>query len=52
LTESIVSRNEAERFLGVVDRLARLDGDELAGLNVAADAISLSHAVRNREGIF
>ena len=52
LTQSIVSRDEAERFLGVVDRLAHLDGNDLVGLNVAADAIPLSHAVRNREGIF
>lgn len=52
LTEGIVAPEEQERFLELVQRLPRLSGSELAGLNVAAAPGSLVYGVRDGRGIF
>ena len=49
LTEGLLEAAEAERFLGVVQRLPKLRADELAGLNIAMPAGRLQVGVT---GIF
>jgi 2-methylcitrate dehydratase len=52
LVKGAVSDAEASRFVDVAARLASLQPSDLAGLNVTADAIALTHATRDTRGIF
>ena len=49
LTEGVLAGGEAERFLGVVERLETLRADELAGLNIALPDGALAAAA---DGLF
>jgi 2-methylcitrate dehydratase len=53
---SLVAKNtsgrEAARFLETAQRLRELRAEELAGLNVVADAVELNNAMRDKRGIF
>jgi 2-methylcitrate dehydratase len=46
------SEREAARFLEIAQRLPQLRTDELAELNVVADAVELKNATRDQRGIF
>jgi 2-methylcitrate dehydratase len=46
------TEREAARFLETAQRLPQLRADELAGLNVVADAIELKYSTRDTRGIF
>jgi 2-methylcitrate dehydratase len=50
LTDGVLDRSEAQRFLEVAQRLGKLKPEELAGLTVALPAGKL--AVADRSGIF
>jgi len=52
LTEGIITAEEAERFLDLVQRLPELEGGALAGLNVQLPEGALEQAVRDERGIF
>lgn len=52
LTEDILEPAEAERFLDLVQRLPQLDADALLGLMPALPGGRLTHAARDRRGIF
>jgi 2-methylcitrate dehydratase len=49
LTEGVITPQESERFLDIVQDLARLSGDDLNGLNIALPEGAL---VRGQHGIF
>jgi 2-methylcitrate dehydratase len=51
LAEHVLEEEEIERFLSLVQRLPKLDADELGGLTVVARAGVLS-SVANPEGLF
>jgi 2-methylcitrate dehydratase len=46
------TEREAARFLEIAQRLPQLHADELAGLNVVADAVELKNWSRDKRGIF
>lgn len=52
LTEGILSASETERFLNTVQRLPKLSGPELLGLNVQVDKTKLTQHIRDKRGIF
>jgi 2-methylcitrate dehydratase len=52
LTEGLISMTEAERFLGLVQNLDKLDAAGVRGLNVTLDAAQLIDANVSRKGIF
>jgi 2-methylcitrate dehydratase len=52
LTNGLIEDSEAQRFLDLVQRLPQLGPAQLAGLNVQVPQKSLSHAQRDRRGIF
>jgi len=52
LTEDLISRDESERFLGTAQRLPELKPAQLVELNIDLPAEVLTHAVRDRRGIF
>jgi 2-methylcitrate dehydratase len=52
LTKAEASENERRRFLDVAQRLPELQAEELAGLNVVADAVELKNRQRDQRGIF
>ncbi len=52
LTEGIIDRTERDRFLRLVERLPELTPEEILNLNVVAPSDWLTHAKRDRRGIF
>jgi 2-methylcitrate dehydratase len=52
LVDGLVSDRERDRFLDTVQRLPSLTADELGGLHVTLDAVSLDYATRDDRGIF
>ena len=52
LVDGLVSDGERDRFLDTVQRLPSLTADELGGLHVTLDAVSLDYATRDDRGIF
>ncbi|MDB5255463.1 MAG: 2-methylcitrate dehydratase [Chitinophagaceae bacterium] len=52
LTEGIVSSEERERFLSLVQRLPELTAEEIKQLNVQVDFTSLSNTQPDHKGIF
>ncbi|MGE0745971.1 MAG: MmgE/PrpD family protein [Rhodospirillales bacterium] len=52
LTEGIVAAAESKRFLDLVQRLPTLSAAEVAQINVALDPSKLTHAARDKRGIF
>jgi len=52
LTEGLISMAEAERFLGLVQNLDKLDAAGVRALNVTLDAVPLIDANLGRKGIF
>jgi 2-methylcitrate dehydratase len=52
LTEGIISKEECERFLTLVQNLPKLSGEELYGLNVTVDATDLLCNKKDDRGIF
>jgi len=52
LTEGIVSSEERERFLSLVQRLPELSAAEIKELNVQVDFTSLSNTQPDHKGIF
>lgn len=52
LVDGIVSEQEQQRFLALVQHLPQLNADELAGLNVQADLIELNCDQVDNRGIF
>jgi len=52
LTEEIIDRAERDRFLGLVERLPELTPEEVLELNVVVPRDWLTHAERDRRGIF
>ncbi|MDQ7041521.1 MAG: MmgE/PrpD family protein [Rhodothermus sp.] len=52
LTEAILDRTERDRFLGLVERLPELTPEEVLNLNVVVPRDWLTHAERDRRGIF
>jgi 2-methylcitrate dehydratase len=52
LTEGIVAKAEAERFLAAVERLPKLSAAELVELNVQVELSKLERNVRDTRGIF
>ncbi len=52
LTEDLISREESDRFIEAAQRLAKLNAEELKGLNVTLPPGRLSCAVRDKRGIF
>ena len=50
LTESIITQDERDRFLDLVQRLPDLSAKELSGLNVRVE--NLTHTERDKRGIF
>ena len=52
LVDGIVSNGERDRFLDTVQRLPNLSADELGGLHVTLDGVTLDYATRDDRGIF
>ncbi len=52
LTEGIVSKSEADRFIGLVEKLEKLTADELLSLNVQVNPEGLTMRTRDTRGIF
>jgi len=52
LVDGLVSNNERDRFLDTVQRLPSLTAEELGGLHVTLDAMTLDYATRDDRGIF
>ncbi len=52
LTEGIVQRSEADRFVSMVERLPSLSAADLLKLNVELSIDKLVHGVRDTRGIF
>ncbi len=52
LTEDLIPREESDRFIEAAQRLAKLNAEELKGLNVVLPAGRLTCAVRDKRGIF
>ena len=50
LTDGIITRREAERFIETAERLSKLKADELAGLNVQVPAAKITQSTA--KGIF
>ena len=52
MSEGLISKAEADRFFGLIDRLPKLTADEVKQLNVVVDAGKLTHNKRDTRGIF
>jgi 2-methylcitrate dehydratase len=52
LSEEIITRQECNRFIDLVQRLPQLSTQELEGLNLAVDSENLRYAIRDHAGIF
>lgn len=52
MSEGLVSKQEAERFFGLIDRLSKLSADEVKQLNVVIEPGKLTHNKRDTRGIF
>ena len=52
LTEGLISANEAQRFIGLVENLSKLDAAGVRALNVTLDAAKLIDANATKKGIF
>ncbi len=52
LTEGLITRDESDRFLELVQRLPRLNAHEILGLNVHVPPNTLTRAERDARGIF
>ena len=52
LTEGLITAQESERFLTLVQRLPQLTAQEVCQLNVQMDLKQLVHAERDQRGIF
>ncbi|MDH5581819.1 MAG: MmgE/PrpD family protein, partial [Bdellovibrionales bacterium] len=52
LTEGIITPSECDRFLNLVQNLAKLDAKDMFDLNVQVDAIDLLCNTRDTRGIF
>ncbi|MBS1982706.1 MAG: MmgE/PrpD family protein [Bdellovibrionales bacterium] len=52
LTEGIITKAEADRFIALVDRLPKLTHEELCQLNVQVEMAKLTHNARDTRGIF
>ncbi len=52
LSEEIITLQECNRFIDLVQRLPQLSIQELAGLNLEVDSEHLRYAIRDQAGIF
>lgn len=52
MTDGIITKAEAERFLGLVDRLPTLSHKEICELNVQVELARLEANARDKKGIF
>jgi 2-methylcitrate dehydratase len=52
LTEEVITAEESTRFLDTVQDLAKLSGDQLAGLNVQVSSAKMPVHMRDTRGIF
>ena len=52
LTEGIITKDESDRFLNLVQRLPELSGSDLLNLNVQVDISKLEKSERDTRGIF
>jgi len=52
LTEGLVKSDEADRFVGLCERLPELSAAEICELNVQLESESMTHTERDSQGIF